>query len=246
MRRRADQQYYLARLMRSDKPEDRAVMEKVGVVFPNQQGLGHARQHRRRRGGARHAKNREAAVSFLEYLAGDAAQAYFANGNNEWPAVTERQGLAIRRSRRWAPFKSETIPVSVVGMNQVKVQQMLDRVGYGRRARAVAVPRQCRPETYPAPSLRPEARIDGRPAANCWRKRPSSNKQIERQRQREQRDGDRRKCATLMAEHGLTASRPGWRKAERGARPCAARRTAFDNRRHGKVPRPNRATPEHW
>jgi iron(III) transport system substrate-binding protein len=27
-------------------------------------------------------------------------------------------------------FKSETIPISVVGMNQVKVQQMLDRVGY--------------------------------------------------------------------------------------------------------------------
>jgi iron(III) transport system substrate-binding protein len=28
--------YYLARLMRSTKPEDRAVVEKVGVVFPNQ------------------------------------------------------------------------------------------------------------------------------------------------------------------------------------------------------------------
>ena len=27
-------------------------------------------------------------------------------------------------------YKAETIPVSVVGMNQVKVQQMLDRVGY--------------------------------------------------------------------------------------------------------------------
>ena len=27
-------------------------------------------------------------------------------------------------------FKSETIAVSVVGMNQVKIQQMLDRVGY--------------------------------------------------------------------------------------------------------------------
>jgi iron(III) transport system substrate-binding protein len=27
-------------------------------------------------------------------------------------------------------FKSETIPVSVIGKNQVKVQQMLDRVGF--------------------------------------------------------------------------------------------------------------------
>lgn len=27
-------------------------------------------------------------------------------------------------------FKSETIPISVVGRNSVKVQQMLDRVGF--------------------------------------------------------------------------------------------------------------------
>ena len=36
---------------------------------------------------ARHAKNRAEAVQFLEYLASDEAQSYFANGNNEWPAV---------------------------------------------------------------------------------------------------------------------------------------------------------------
>jgi iron(III) transport system substrate-binding protein len=28
------------------------------------------------------------------------------------------------------PFKAETVPVSVIGMNQIKAQQMLDRVGY--------------------------------------------------------------------------------------------------------------------
>jgi iron(III) transport system substrate-binding protein len=27
-------------------------------------------------------------------------------------------------------FKSEVLPVSAVGMNQIKVQQMLDRVGF--------------------------------------------------------------------------------------------------------------------
>jgi iron(III) transport system substrate-binding protein len=27
-------------------------------------------------------------------------------------------------------FKSELIPISAVGMNQIKVQQMLDRVGF--------------------------------------------------------------------------------------------------------------------
>jgi iron(III) transport system substrate-binding protein len=27
-------------------------------------------------------------------------------------------------------FKSEVIPISAVGMNQIKIQQMLDRVGF--------------------------------------------------------------------------------------------------------------------
>jgi len=120
--------YYLARLMRSTTPADLAVVEKIGVVFPNQQSWG---THVNIAGGGvtKHAKNREAAVKFLEYLASDEAQAYFANGNNEWPTV---KGLKIANPAldMLGDFKTETIPVSVVGMNQVKVQQMLDRVGY--------------------------------------------------------------------------------------------------------------------
>ena len=120
--------YYLARLMRSDNPEDKAVMAKVGVVFPNQSTWG---THVNIAGAAvaRHAKNREAAAKFIEYLASDAAQVYFADGNNEWPAVPGVK-LANPALATLGDFKSETIPVSVVGMNQVKIQQMLDRVGY--------------------------------------------------------------------------------------------------------------------
>ncbi len=120
--------YYLARLMRSSLPEDRAVVEKVGVVFPNQATWG---THVNIAGAAiaRHSPNLDSARQFLEYLAGDSAQAYFADGNNEWPAVpgvkTANPALAALGS-----FKAETIPVAVTGANQAKVQQMLDRVGY--------------------------------------------------------------------------------------------------------------------
>ena len=120
--------YYVARLMRSDKPEDKAVMEKVAVVFPDQQGAG---THVNVSGGAvaAHAKNRAAAVQFLEYLAGDEAQGYFANGNNEWPAVRAvRPGNPALEAM--GDFKQESVPVAAVGANQVRVQQMLDRVGY--------------------------------------------------------------------------------------------------------------------
>jgi iron(III) transport system substrate-binding protein len=120
--------YYVARLMRSQKPEDKAAMDKVGVVFPNQSDFG-THINISGAGVAKHAKNREAAVRFLEYLASDRAQAYFADGNNEWPAVA---GVKLDNPalRAMGDFKSETIPVSVIGLNQVKVQQMLDRVGY--------------------------------------------------------------------------------------------------------------------
>ena len=120
--------YYLARLMRSQTPADRATMQRVGVVFPNQLQQG---THINIAGGAvaKYARHRDAAVLFLEYLASDEAQGYFANGNNEWPVVA---GVKIANPAldAFGAFKAETMPVSRVGMNQIKVQQILDRVGY--------------------------------------------------------------------------------------------------------------------
>ncbi|MEK8048753.1 extracellular solute-binding protein [Ideonella sp. DXS22W] len=120
--------YYLARLLRSDKPEDKAVVDKIGMVFPDQQGFG---THVNIAGGAvaAHARNRAAAVQFLEYLAGNEAQAYFANGNNEWP-VAKGLKLANPALDAMGSFKQEAVPVAAVGANQARVQQMLDRVGY--------------------------------------------------------------------------------------------------------------------
>jgi iron(III) transport system substrate-binding protein len=122
--------YYLARLMRSANPADKAVAERVGVVFPNQQSWG---THVNVAGGAvaRYAKNQANAVKFLEYLISPDAQNHFANGNNEWPVV---KGLKLDNPALLAMtggnFKSELVPISAVGMNQIKVQQMLDRVGF--------------------------------------------------------------------------------------------------------------------
>lgn len=122
--------YYLARLIKSDKPEDRAVMEKVRVVFPNQATSG---THVNIAGAAvaKHTKNRDNAIQFMEFLASPFAQDYFANGNNEFPAVN---GLKIANPAIKAMggdnFKAETVPLASVAKNMTKVQQMLDRVGY--------------------------------------------------------------------------------------------------------------------
>jgi iron(III) transport system substrate-binding protein len=122
--------YYVARLIKSDKADEKAVMQKVRVMFPNQATSG---THVNIAGAAvaKNAKNPANAVKFLEFLSGPFAQDYFANGNNEFPAT---KGVTVSNPAIVAmggtSFKRETIPLGVVAKNQVKVQQMLDRVGY--------------------------------------------------------------------------------------------------------------------
>jgi iron(III) transport system substrate-binding protein len=120
--------YYFARLMRSDKPEDKDVIAKVGWMFPDQQSHG---THLNIAGGAvaKHAKNRESAIKFLEYLASDSAQSYFAEGNNEWPVV---KSVALKNPAllNLGSFKADDIAVSAIGLNTIKVQRLLDNIAY--------------------------------------------------------------------------------------------------------------------
>jgi iron(III) transport system substrate-binding protein len=114
--------------MRSTKPEDVEVVSKIAFVFPNQDSWG---THVNIAGGAmaKHAKNPAEAQKFLEYLASDEAQRYFADGNNEWPAVP---GLKVSNPALDAmgTFKVDPLPIAQAGANQTQVQQMLDRVGF--------------------------------------------------------------------------------------------------------------------
>ena len=120
--------YYYARLMKSNRPEDKAVVERTQVVFPNQADRG---THVNISGAAvaRHAKNRDAAVAFIEYLASDEAQRMLADGNNEYPVVASArtENPALMAMGR---FKAETVPIAKVGAATASVQQMLDRVGF--------------------------------------------------------------------------------------------------------------------
>ena len=122
--------YYLARIMRSSAPEDKAIADKIGVVFPNQESWG---THVNIAGAAvaKNAKNTANAIKFMEYMASPAAQNYFANGNNEWPAVASvKVDNPALKAMTGDGFKADNVPVSVIGSNQIKVQQLLDRVGY--------------------------------------------------------------------------------------------------------------------
>lgn len=120
--------YYLVRLMRSDAPADKEVVSKIGVVWPNQAGSG---THVNISGGGmlKNAPHKEAARKFLEYLASDEAQSYFAAGNNEWPAVPT---VATKNPTldSLGKFKADTLPVATLAKNTAAAQKIYDRVGW--------------------------------------------------------------------------------------------------------------------
>ena len=120
--------YYYARLARSTRPDEREVAAKTGVVWPNQDGRG-AHINISGAGVLKSAPHRAEAVKFLEYLAGNDAQRYFADGNNEFPAVktatVENPALAALGN-----FKPDTLNVSALGRNQPAAQKVYDRAGW--------------------------------------------------------------------------------------------------------------------
>jgi iron(III) transport system substrate-binding protein len=121
-------QYYYARLARSAKPDEKQVADRLGIVFPNQASWG-THVNISGAGMLKHAPHREAALKFLEYLASDEAQRYFADGNNEWPAV---RGVKVDNPvlNALGDFKADRINVAVLGKNQPGSQKIYDRVAW--------------------------------------------------------------------------------------------------------------------
>jgi iron(III) transport system substrate-binding protein len=118
--------YYFVRLMKSDKPEDKAVVERVGVIFPNQSNRG-THINISGAGVAKYAPNKANAIKFLEYLASPEAQAYFAEGNNEYPAVGKSNNAQLNALGN---FKRDSLKMDMVGKNYAAAAQTFDKAGW--------------------------------------------------------------------------------------------------------------------
>ncbi len=119
--------YYVARLIKSRKQEDRAVAEQVGVFFPNQRDRG---THVNISGGgvAKNAPNPEGARRFLEYLVSREAQDIFARSNNEYPVVT---GTAIDSVvRSFGAFKEDKLNAAEYARLNAEAVRIMDRAGW--------------------------------------------------------------------------------------------------------------------
>lgn len=119
--------YYFARAIGGDVRNLTGQTDKIGIVFPNQDSTG---AHVNISGGGviKSAPNKENAVKFLEYLASDEAQKYFADGNNEYPVVEGIEPTAA--VQQLGSFKADDIDLTKLGINQPKAQKIYDEVGY--------------------------------------------------------------------------------------------------------------------
>ena len=119
--------YYLPRYAKDKSPAKQAIFEKVGVFFPNQNDRG---THVNISGGGlmRNAPNRSNAIAFLEYLVSPYAQAFFAQGNNEYPVVPGTPLDPVVGS--FGQFKEDTTNVSAYGTNNAMAVKIMDRAGW--------------------------------------------------------------------------------------------------------------------
>jgi iron(III) transport system substrate-binding protein len=119
--------YYLARLGKSEDPADQEVFEKVGAFFPNQADRG-THVNISGAGVVKTAPNAEGAIAFLEYLATPQAQAFFAEGNNEYPVVAGTALDPVLAS--FGDFKEDEVNVEAYGRNANEAVQLMDRAGW--------------------------------------------------------------------------------------------------------------------
>ena len=79
-------------------------------------------------GVTRHAKNREEAVRFLEWLASPAIQQRFAAVNFEFPANAGVEPLP--EVEAWGPYKPNQVNVGLIGKTQPAAVMLIDRAGW--------------------------------------------------------------------------------------------------------------------
>ncbi|MBV7266414.1 Fe(3+) ABC transporter substrate-binding protein [Erythrobacter ani] len=118
--------YYLARFAGGGE-DQKAIFDNLGVIFPDQDGAG-THINISGAGVVKTAPNRENAIRFLEYLTSESAQRYFADGNNEYPAVS---GLEANSAvEMLGDFKPDTLNAAEIGKNQREAVEIFDRAGW--------------------------------------------------------------------------------------------------------------------
>lgn len=119
--------YYLGNLARSRRDEDRAIAERMAVLFPNQGDRG-THVNISGAGVLRTAPNAQAARRFMEYMSGPRAQSIFADGNSEYPVVADVQPTAFLRGL--GDFKRDPLNAARMAELSPEALRIMQRAGW--------------------------------------------------------------------------------------------------------------------
>ncbi|MEA3640091.1 MAG: Fe(3+) ABC transporter substrate-binding protein [Lamprobacter sp.] len=123
--------YYLAGMLSSDDPGEKAPAEQVAVFWPNQPGAGDGRGTHVNVSGAAitaAAKNKEAAVKLIEFLVSPESQAWYAEVNGEYPV---REGVEISPVlAEWGRFEADDLDLIELGELNGAALMLMDRAGW--------------------------------------------------------------------------------------------------------------------
>lgn len=119
--------YYFARLVSSEKADERALVSRLGVVFPNQGDRG---THVNISGAAitKYSPNKANAVRLVEFLLSPEAQRLFTNGSLEYPANPKVSPHPVLAG--FGPFKQDQINAAAFAKNSVEASRIMDEVGW--------------------------------------------------------------------------------------------------------------------
>ena len=119
--------YYYGRLAGSDNAATKALADKIGIIFPNQNGRG-AHVNVSGAGITKHAPNKEEAEKLIAYLLSPKAQEKFAELNYEYPVIANAKVPALLES--WGEFKEDRASLSILGEQNAEAVRIFDQAGW--------------------------------------------------------------------------------------------------------------------
>lgn len=119
--------YYLGGMINSHDEAEKQAAANVAVFWPNAKTTG-VHVNVSGAGVTAHARNHDNAVKLLEFLAGDAAQRWYAETNNEYPVNPAIPPSATLKA--WGEFKADTLNVAQLGELNAAAVKLMDRAGW--------------------------------------------------------------------------------------------------------------------
>ncbi len=119
--------YYFARLLASDKPEERAIAEKLAIFFPNQGDRG-THVNVSGAGVLNSAPNKENAVKLIEFLVSPESQRYFADVSFEYPVNPSVKPHPVLAA--FGDFEQDTLNAATFAANSAEAAKIMDRAGW--------------------------------------------------------------------------------------------------------------------